>query len=694
MDGQLSLFADENGASENKTSGFTVIDTQKSNEEKLKCFKSELKEVNYKTQTELFSGFNTIKAITFSYDIGFIDKIMKMFDYGEIILGADFLVQKDNKMNEFLTEVFTNSYEARQSIKKCKNLTEKVAKEELIFRTPRYILDHRKIYLLKADDGRTRVITTSANMTGRAWSNNQMETYEYDNSGKCYEEYEKDFETAWELSDDIPASFIASKKSDDLVNGNAILKKVKETGRTVVLKQSEETLSYDNIKYTIDHETIKEKYKVLLKDSCKKNKSGFIEIVPKTIEKIEYNRKKEAQKKMEVNNIEENYPKLTFDYSSHEAFLNDEPIELNPSDKEVKQDIDGLLHIFNNFSRFVGNTEKLQETHFKLINAIFCSPFIAKLRCTAKIKGIGTSSLPLFILAASSTANCGKTFMMTAALKMMTGKEISPTNKEDCKKDDIRNVQYGGKGIPYFIDELDNKYLAVIRDIIKNPEKCENYQIEEQPVILFASNDVIEPDEILRKRMVFLRFDGALPSTIDQNAYKGIGNALIRRLGTGFFREYLNRMIIEVTEMLNYMIFSKDIPDEYYPDLTAVSSDVILSIMSDYGYKIPTYMRHLTWNDDYSANAAFIANDTIKEIDEMYRQNKKAFIIAKNFVTIELGLDKESKKRCESWRNTLPSEMNARYELTKDCAKITVDRKELEARLGYKLGGISLFQRR
>ena len=53
-----------------------------------------------KTSAPVSEGFNTIKAITFSYDIGFISKIMEYFDYGEIILGGDFLGNKDEKFHK------------------------------------------------------------------------------------------------------------------------------------------------------------------------------------------------------------------------------------------------------------------------------------------------------------------------------------------------------------------------------------------------------------------------------------------------------------------------------------------------------------------------------------------------------------------------------------------------------------------
>lgn len=670
-----------------------LIVGEKSEEAAVKCYKSQLERIDFMTPTELFSGFDTIKAISFSYDINFIDSIMDNFSYGEIILGADFLVQKDEKITNLMAEVYTNSYEAGQAIKSHKRLSDMLAAGDILFRTPAFVLDHRKIYLLKSDEGRTRVITSSANMTKRAWNGEQMEFYEYDDSAYCYEEYEKDFETIWNDSQEIPYSVISSKKSDDLVDGNAILKGVKDTGKTVVLQNTVENITCDDVKYVIDHDRIREEYKTLLAGLNTKCKNGVFEIVPKVVEKIEH-KKRSINLKIKVNKTTEAYPSLVIDFGNKEAKLNDENLDLNPTKDEVCQDIDQFIKLFNNFDQFIGDTEKLKEAHFKMINAIFSSPFVAKLRCTAKIKGIGTLSLPLFLTAASRTANCGKTFVVTAALKMMTGKDLTAYNAERFRKDNIRTVQVGCKGIPVFIDEIDNRYLANIVDLIKYPEKCEDSQLENQPMIIFATNDVTEPDEILRKRMVFLRFEGALPSDIDQSAYKGIGNAILKRLGTGLYREYLKRMIDAIADELNYMILSTQIPDSYYPDLLKISSDTLISVFTDFGYSIPRYMHPLSWYDDYSVNAKYISSDVIREIDHLYRTNRKAFTLTKDTVTIELGGDKKSKIKGASWANVLPSEMDAACSSNDQIVRLTVNRNELESRLGYKLGGIRNLMRK
>lgn len=680
MEGQLNLF-DKFIETECDISKEDVKERKEELKYEVKCYKTELKSVENKTVENLFSGFDSIKVITFSYDLKFINSIMKNFKYGEIILGADFMVEKDGKLNNFLAEVLANTYEAGLYMTKYEKLVKMIRDGSLLLRSPKAIMDHRKIYLLKADDGRTRVIKGSANLTGAAWNGDHMEFYEYDDTLFCYEKYLEDFENTWNNSEDIPFSVVSSKKAGDKIEGNAILKSVKEKGKAIILKEPETTPEYDVeiTKYVLDHKTIREEYKELLGGTNIKSKNGVCEIKPKTIEKMVNNKLKIDQKtKVTIHKIEEQYPSLTFNYDTKEAFLNGEKRDLNPSKEAVKKDIDELLAIFNNFNEFVDENKQLKHTHFKLLNVLFAAPHIAKLRCAAALQGIGTTSLPLFLLETSGRANCGKTFTTKVALKMMTGKELTPENKEDCSKDNLRNVQVGVKGTPFFIDELDNAFLARIKDLIKNPEKCEERLLEEQPLLVFASNDVIEPDETLRKRMVFLKFDGALPSTIDQNSYKSRGNKIIERIGTAFYEEYTKRMLEEMSRLLDYMIYKKsEIKDTWYPDIMRISSKIILSILKDYGYKIPSYMRELTWNGDYFG-ANYIAKDAIKEIKKEYNLNKEAFIVKKEFVQIVFSSDKESIKKLESWKNTLPSEMMASLNKNRDSATLTIKREELE----------------
>lgn len=227
-----------------------------------------------------------------------------MFDYGELILGGRFMVRRDDDFHKLVGEAYslleavTLSESAADAIRGKKDLVDMMSQNDLLVRSPKLLIDHRKLYLLKADDGRTRVIKGSANMTGSAWSENQMESYEVDDSQEAYEAYLEDFESAWDLSSDIPEDVVASKKTDKAENDIPIIKEAMKTRQAIVFeekKADEET--YDRIRHTIEVENLLEKNKALLVGVKPLVRGGMIEIIPEKIKRIidnnrSFNRKK------------------------------------------------------------------------------------------------------------------------------------------------------------------------------------------------------------------------------------------------------------------------------------------------------------------------------------------------------------------------------------------------------------------
>lgn len=653
--------------------------------EKLCCFKNELKSVDYLDFDELFGAYDTIKAITFSYDIKFIAKLLEDFKSAKIIIGGNFLPEKDMTMQKLLASTLADANMAADQVNKCEILLNMMVKGQLEFRIPSGCIDHRKIYILSSSlNGKTRVISSSANMSSRAWKGDQIEHYAYDDTEFAFNEYNKKFDLFFSMCEPLPYDIVTISRTDDPSKANAYIKKVKEKNEIMVFQHMREDLEPDMVRYAVDFGNIKGQYEVMIGDTNIQNKQGFIEISPKVIKKFELKIDSEETKKKPIIS-EADYPRLTFDYENQKAFIDNKELDLAPKEEEVKHDIDELLALLENFNDFVGDKEKIKHTHYKLINAVFASPFFAKVRCVGYLRNISTTSLPMFLLAASSTANCGKTFVISAILKMMSGKKLVNLSTESCKSTSVRDIQAVYKSLPVFIDEIDNTYIRHVRGIIKNSHACEENQLEEQPMILFASNDVLDPEEILRKRMMFLRFEGALPSDIDQNAYKGRGNAIISRLTNALYREYLRRMLPKINNLLDAMI-QGGLDDTWYPDLMLISSETLIEIFKDYGYKIPSYIRPLTFNADYSVNATYIAQDSLNEIYELYTHEKNAFKITKKQVIIELGADSDNKNKCRSWLHTLPAEMKTKFFTTKDKYQLVIDRAELEKKLGIKFG--------
>lgn len=652
---------------------WNVLDGNSTSEDSIRCYRTELQEVVNAPPLDLFKGFNEIKIITYSYGLGFINEILENFEYAEILLGADFKVEKDTKLQAILAAAEINEKMAH----KFPNITTMWEGEDLKIRSSMF-LDHRKLFLLKADDGETRVITPTANLSKDAWNGNHIESFQYDDSRFCYDEYIKDFETAWENAREIPYEV-------EIKEDNHIIREVKETGEAIILQtpQGEDTIN--KIKYVIEMNEAVKKYKELLKGNKSTIKDERTEISPETIKIIEKNRKRKSRATIKTE--EKKYPTLTFDYERGQALLDNTVLDLSPSKEDICHDIDVLLDAFDKINLFEGNIDKIRRIHYKILNALFASPFCAELRCMAFISNKAGEIFPLYLIVNSKKSNCGKTFIMQLILKMMTGMEeptVHNSGEGEYGVNWLRGVQLDIKGTPVFVDEIDGKYLGHIKALLKNPQVCENTNNCTHPLIAFASNEIPDLEESIRKRVLYFKITGGgLSSDKDKIKLKQNGLNIINSIGTAFYREYLKRMLPLIKEELDKMYRQSSDSDKYF-DLMNASSKTLISIFKDFGYNIPDYIRELTWKADYSENIMDNVEDIYKEIINKYNKNKKDFIIDKERITIIAGNDNETKKKYSSWGNILPPELDVLYEAKKDETRVSFDRGKLEEKTGVK----------
>ena len=677
---------------------FSVVSAEnvmnESGEYQLKVYKTQLLSMDNMSLTELFSGFDMLHAITFSYDIGFLNEILGFVSGAEVVLGADFLTEKDQNLQYYLAEVLANSLEAAQSVARYQTMTDMIRNGDLTIKTPNEILDHRKLYILSTDDGRrTRVIRSSANMTRSAWNGGHLEHYEMDETLICYEELMSDFETIWSISSELPHDAVAGKKTKDPIEGNPIVRKSKEKNEIITIRVPEEIVHISQNKFFIEHTADVNIYATVVEGSgVRKPKDGLIELKSSNITKMVDRYAKTYRRKVELSVNDRPYPSLTFDFDEGTAYLDGKRRDLCPPESAVCNDIDVLLHVFSNFDRFVDERGDLKESHFKLLNLLLCSPYFSRLRFEFFCNEVTTTTLPMFALVSSETANSGKSFMITLALKMMTGLVLPAANRSEVKKENVSSLMENVKGCPYFIDEIDGRFFSSIKPLIKQDQLCSNRNMNEMPLIVMASNDVLDPDDSIRKRIAYFKMHGALPSSEDSNRIKGQGMACIRDMGDALYREYTRHMLEEVTELLRCII--EDRPQfkdpAWYPDIINISSMVLMRIMKKYGYDIPPYMFEVEWERDYNG-AKYIARDAFREILDLYHENWKAFKITDKLVIITLGNDTDTKKRLQNWKNTLPAEMKAQYSSTRDNCSITINRQELEKQLNQRFSKFRLW---
>ena len=121
---------------------------------------------------QLFEGYDYLSAITFSSGMDFVNKVVSKFKHSEIIFGCEGVMNNETAAIIAMQAKIVQKYVKRKS---AKAMAEKLAEGSLELFVSRDTKSHEKIFILSSDDGRSRVITGSANMSGSAFNGFQRE---------------------------------------------------------------------------------------------------------------------------------------------------------------------------------------------------------------------------------------------------------------------------------------------------------------------------------------------------------------------------------------------------------------------------------------------------------------------------------------------------------------------------------------
>ena len=172
----LSLFED------NPSSG------QMQNATKLDIVRLEYVQAESMSWQDLFSGFDHIKAITFSSGIQFLYRLLDMFADAEIIFGCEgvmsYSLQEIMAYQDNLIEWLRDKSSSNRD-----HLISRIKDESVRFYVAKSQISHEKIYLLSAENGKKRVVMGSANLSYHAFSGVQRENICYIDGEQAYSWY-------------------------------------------------------------------------------------------------------------------------------------------------------------------------------------------------------------------------------------------------------------------------------------------------------------------------------------------------------------------------------------------------------------------------------------------------------------------------------------------------------------------------
>ena len=148
---------------------------------------AEYKDTSQIELDELFKGFDELRAVTFSAGIKQVEHVMKFFERGEVIIGSPQQITAD------FAEMLALQKYAVEYVSENKFLQKLIEERKFKFYVTYKV--HAKIYLLRAEDGRCRVILSSANFSANAWQVHQLENFVVMDEPAAYNYYLEVFDS-------------------------------------------------------------------------------------------------------------------------------------------------------------------------------------------------------------------------------------------------------------------------------------------------------------------------------------------------------------------------------------------------------------------------------------------------------------------------------------------------------------------
>ncbi len=591
----------------------TTEDTESS--KKLRVVEAEFKRVYTMNWIDLFKGYDELYAITYSSNIDFISKVLPNFKYAEIIFGCEAVLEDNVAM---VMSVQFSQLKFISKHKSAKMLSERLENNTLKLLVSREIKSHEKIYVLKADDGRVRVITGSANLSYSAFNGIQRENITYMDNESAYEYYREQFEQFKdECADNVEYTSISriiadpDTALDELIDIVPIAETIK-VKKMVILEETK------NSEYIIaaDASSISKDIKPLVP---KKDKQGKVILAPSELTKVKRKYRETRETKHEER---KKMPKLHIDVERRLMTFNDKECNLNPDKNKVESDLKCFLEYMNGFDIFSGDVDKNRRTYFLFASWYLASPFMPYLRSIASKNGQDIKQFPVYAILYGES-NGGKTEFCNLLTKMMCGKKIPVNKSGDFTNTTIDGLKQTCEGLPIVIDDLNKtQYANHISNIVKYDEWGLKENLLFYPSVAITTNEIPSVKSDISKRAFVCHIDSCLDKDKVRINYKKITNCM-KDMSNSFYCEYIRRMIDRIDNMATQM---KGSDDSYLPDIFSESSATIIEIAKELiGEDLPAYMYECEFND-YFGNKA-VGRNAIQKIRRAWQYEQDAFTI-------------------------------------------------------------------
>ncbi|MDQ2901315.1 MAG: phospholipase D family protein [Acidobacteriota bacterium] len=608
----------------------------------LTVFKAELLDCEQTGWPDLFAGFTSLKAITFSSSLEFLIRLVPQFTDAEIVFGSERILSKEHLaltqasqivesygFGDALADqkIFTEAL-AQYLGKHGQGLLERVLNGSLRFRLLRQRPSHEKLYLLSGE-GEYRVVTGSANLSAQAFEGRQQEIYVSFEGKRAWTVFEDYYRRDWVESAPVDADLIvhASPNGAAPVARTAAID-LNDTPIARVLKAGvvirEEPARASNSEFSAAALREAEKLGAELRElQLPKSRTGQTVIDAGAL--VKAIRHFQARPISEPS--EDRVPRAQILFPAGQVILNGTPwlsLEDAIPREEVRQDAQLIADYIQSFSAFFGDAAGAIDAYWAFLVWLYSSPAAPYLRQAAIPVGIDPWVYPVYAVLYGRSSG-GKTLFTRMAARSMFGVEKMIRSGLFTA---IRALGFRDKlgAVPLLVDDVTrDKFTEHVPNLVRmDQDRSDCYA----PIVITTNKDVTAIPADVSKRMVTCHIDAAIPE--NRSVTGQIARRVTKEIGTALFRAYLLRMIPKV----RVMRASIDEGQPGFPDLLEASSETLRGIFEEYLGAAPGWARPLSFHDYFGIRHRKFSEQLatmLAESEDRLVVNRKSREISINF---------------------------------------------------------------
>jgi hypothetical protein len=650
----------------------------------LTVFRADLIGCDQTSWEDLFDGFTSLQAITFSSSLEMLLRLADRFDDLEIVFGSENILSREHLALTQASQTiqsygFADALIDQKALVEAlarllgrtgQRLLERVAAGSLRFRLLRGRPSHEKLYLLGGPAGH-RVVTGSANLSLAAFEGRQHEVYVAFDGESAWTLFDGYYQRDWRDSVPVETDALVAQRTDGASVARQTPLALEEVPIVRVLQAGvalvDEAPRPVPPGFTTDQIRTAAALGAELKDlALPKDRAGRTIVNAASVLRVL--RAFRARPIGEA--ADDRVPRADIDFATGEVRLDgvlwlraDETVP--PGD--IVRDARILVDYLGSFLSFFGNGAGAIEVYWAFLVWLYASPAAPHLRQAAVTVGIDPWVYPVYAVLFGRSSG-GKTLFTRIAARSMFGFEKMMRSGEF-----TANAAFGLRdrlgAIPLLIDDVTrDRFTRYVPDLVRTDQEGGGRYA---PVVLTTNRDVTSIPPDLTKRMVTCHIDAAIPenrSVTERNARRAQNE-----IGTALYRAYLQRLITEVRAMRAEI----DAGPEGFPDLLACSAAVLRGVLDEALGGLPDWARVLTYGDYFGIRHRRFRDqlgDMLRDADDRVAVNRAA-----GELTISFGGD--TNQATQFARSVPDFALKGRF-----ADMVKLDLTALEQELGFAIG--------